>query len=169
MTPFGHLSASYISGRSIKLISIPAVISGGILPDIDFLFVFFPFFNDLHRIVTHNLLFLILVSLAGFILSGRKIHIPVSLLLGGAIHLLIDSVMDNNPTNGIGVALLWPFWNDVYSPFNVLRVLEHSSGWHDPAGMIKALLPAIMYESPFYFISAFLYFRNRRSSSENCC
>ena len=169
MTPFGHLSASYISGRSIKLISIPAVILGGILPDIDFLFVLFPFFNDMHRIVSHNLLFIILVSLTGFLFSDRKINIPLSLLLGGAIHLLIDSAMDNNPTNGIGVALLWPFYNDVYSPFNFLRVLEHSSGWHDPAGMIKALLPAVMYESPFYFISAFLYLRNRRSSSENCC
>ena len=111
MTPIGHLAVSYISGKSIKNISLPAIIIGGVLPDIDFLFILFDWFNQYHRVITHNLFFIILAAFTGAVLvSGnqRKI-VAVSILLGGISHLLIDSCMDANPTNGTGIALLWPF------------------------------------------------------------
>ncbi len=164
MTPFGHLSVSYISGKSIKNISLPAIIIGGVLPDIDFLFIFFDWFNQYHRVVTHNLFFIALVALIGsFLVSGnqRKI-VAMSILLGGFSHLFIDSCMDANPTNGTGIALLWPLYKEFFAPFNILSPSGNKAGWGDPAKMIMPVLIAILYERPFYLRSGFLFFRKKR-------
>jgi membrane-bound metal-dependent hydrolase YbcI (DUF457 family) len=61
MTPVGHLSVSYISGKSWGKLSLPAIIIGGVLPDADFLLIFLEWFNQIHRVITHNL-FLVMVT-----------------------------------------------------------------------------------------------------------
>ena len=161
MTPFGHLSISYISAKPFRNISLPAVIIGGAAPDFDFLFIFFDWFNQIHRIVTHNLFFIVLVSISGLFFAdkGRGKVVMSSLFLGGILHLLIDSCMDNNPTNGIGLALFWPFSGEIYSPFNLLHVPEKTVGWNDPFKMFRSLIPVILYELPFYLTALFLFFK----------
>ena len=162
MTPAGHLSISYISGRSIKSISISAVLIGAVLPDLDFIFIFFEWFNQVHRVITHNILFICLVSIAGLLLAptGRKGAVGMGLFIGGIMHLFVDSVMDNNPSNGVGIALFWPFSNEFFSPFNVLEV-QHKFGWDEPFKMLRSLVPTMLYELPFYLAALFLFFREK--------
>jgi hypothetical protein len=164
MTPIGHLSISYISGKSIRNISLPSIIIGGLLPDIDFIFIFFDWFNQYHHVITHILLFICLTAIAGGVaVFGRlKMRIGFSLLLGSLIHLAVDSFMDNNPSNGTGVALLWPFYGELFSPFNLLTPSGIEKGWEEPIKMIRPMLLVMLYELPFYAISVFLLLRKNR-------
>lgn len=164
MTPIGHLSISYISSKSIRNLSLPAIIIGGILPDIDFLFISFEWFNKYHHVITHNLVFIIFTALAGFFVVPREKSktVLLSMLLGASLHLFVDSCMDNNPTNGVGVALFWPFYKQTLSPFNLLSPSGIEAGWGDPIGMIKPMLLVVLYEVPFYILSIYLLLRNRR-------
>ncbi|RJR18990.1 MAG: metal-dependent hydrolase [Nitrospiraceae bacterium] len=165
MTPLGHLTVSYITGRSARYLSLPAVIIGGILPDIDFLFLFSDWFNQVHRVVTHNLLFILLASLLAAVLAdkGRKQVTGLSLLLGGITHLMIDSFMDNNPTNGIGIALLWPLSDSFFSPFNLFHASLNAPGWKEPVKMFRTLVPGLVYEIPFYIASLLLFLKSKKS------
>jgi membrane-bound metal-dependent hydrolase YbcI (DUF457 family) len=165
MTPIGHLSVSYISGKSIKNISLPAIIIGGVLPDIDFVFIFFDWFNKYHHVTTHNLLFISFAALFGsYITSKSTMKLAASSLFFGALlHLFVDSCMDNNPTNGIGVAFLWPFYDELLSPFNILSASGNEAGWREPIRMIKPMLLVIVYEVPFYIITVFLLLRRKRT------
>ncbi|MDH4027593.1 MAG: metal-dependent hydrolase [Nitrospirota bacterium] len=164
MTPFGHLSVSYIPHKTFRNISLPALLIGGLSPDLDFLFIFFDWFNQVHRVVTHNLFFAALISLSGmfFAAKGRRRAVVSSLLLGMLLHLLADSCMDNNPTNGIGLALFWPLSGEFYSPFNLLHVSERSAGWRDPLRMFSSLMPVVVYEVPLYLLAGLIFFRSRK-------
>ena len=161
MTPIGHATVSYITGRTFRNISLTAVITGGVLPDIDFLFLFFHWFNQVHRVATHNLFFILLASLltALFADKDRKQVVGLSVFLGGALHLLIDSFMDNNPTNGIGIAMLWPISDHFFSPFNLFHASLNAPGWNEPVKMIRTLIPGLLYEVPFYIVSLFLFLK----------
>ncbi len=165
MTPLGHASVSFISGKLVRSLSVPAVILGGVLPDIDFIFIFFNWFNQVHRVITHNVLFLLFASPVSYIIvsKGRKGPVSLSIFTGGMLHLLIDACMDNNPTNGIGLTLMWPFSDTYFSPFNLLTPSANSQGWQRPLLMLKSILPNMLFEVPFYFISLFLIMRERRS------
>ena len=167
MTPIGHLTVSYISGKSCRNISLTALIIGGVLPDIDFLFLFFDWFNQVHRVVTHNIFFILLASLltAALAAKGKKQVIGFSLLFGGMLHLMIDSFMDNNPTNGMGIALLWPLSDNFFSPFNLFHASLNAPGWNKPFRMIRTLIPGLLYEVPFYIVSVFLFLKKRRNNS----
>jgi membrane-bound metal-dependent hydrolase YbcI (DUF457 family) len=164
MTPIGHLTVSYITGRSFRNISLMALIIGGVLPDIDFLFLFFDWFNQVHRVFTHNIFFILLASLLTAALAdkGKKQVVGFSLLFGGILHLMIDSFMDNNPTNGIGIAMLWPLSDQFFSPFNLFHGSLNASGWNEPVKMIRTLIPGLLYEVPFYIVSMFLFVKKRR-------
>jgi membrane-bound metal-dependent hydrolase YbcI (DUF457 family) len=169
MTPLGHLSVSYLAGKTSKSISLPAVIIGGILPDIDFLFFQFPWFNQFHRVITHNLLFIGLVAIIGaFVnLSGQKRRVALSLLLGGALHLFADSCLDSNPSNGIGIALLWPVYGGFFSPFNLLDPIENQVGWADPAAFIKSSVWETVLEIPVYVLALIVYLLGKRESPKS--
>ena len=164
MTPIGHFSVSYISGQSIRNISLPAIIIGGLLPDIDFIFIFFDWFNQYHHVITHNLLFISFAAFSGVVVvsGSSKKRVGFSLLLGSLLHLAVDSCMDNNPSNGTGVALLWPFYGELFSPFNLLTPSGIEQGWKEPLRMIRPMLSVMLYELPFYAISVFLLLRKNR-------
>lgn len=168
MTPAGHLAVSYIAGASNQRILLPAVLAGGVLPDCDFIFFFFAWFNEIHRLISHNVTFVLLASLiaAGVAPRGIKAAAAVSLLLGGAAHLLIDSVMDVNPTNGIGIALFWPFSSQFYSPFNLMQASADMPGWSQPAAMMRVLVPGMLYEVPFYMGALLLWKGAGRAASK---
>ena len=167
MTPLGHLSVSIVTGHSLKRLCLPALIVGGVLPDIDFIFILSDFFNQVHRVITHNLFFIILASLVSMIIVAgeKKRSVGISILIGGALHLFIDSCMDNNPSNGIGIALFWPLSEDFFSPFNLLSLTASSHGWNEPLKMFKTIVPNMLYEVPFYFMAAFHMLRQRDRSS----
>jgi membrane-bound metal-dependent hydrolase YbcI (DUF457 family) len=166
MTPIGHLSVSFITGKSINKFSLPALMIGGALPDIDFVFILFEWFNQVHRVITHNIFFIILASFIGMLFASceRRQTVGFSMFIGGALHLFIDSCMDNNPGNGVGIALLWPLSADFFSPFNLLPFTANSHGWSDPLKMLKTLVPNMMYEIPFYFMAAFHMMKKRFSN-----
>ncbi len=135
------------------------------MPDIDFLFVFFDWFNHVHRVVTHNIFFVLIASLltAALAAKGNKKVTGFSLFFGGILHLMIDSFMDNNPTNGIGIALLWPLSDNFFSPFNLFYASLNAPGWNEPFRMIRTLIPCLLYEVPFYIAAMFLFLKPGRN------
>lgn len=168
MTPAGHVSVSFIAGSWLfrgqrRNTVIPALIIGGIAPDMDFLFFLFDWFNKVHRVISHNLLFITVVALVGAVISGREKWMAAAsgLFIGGLLHLAIDSCLDNNPTNGIGIAFFWPFLEGLYSPFNLLTANDAGIGWDQPGKMLGLMMPLVLYEIPLYLIAAFLLFRQR--------
>lgn len=163
MTPFGHASVSYLAGARWKHAWLPGVIAGGLLLDIDFLLLPFPFFNQIHRVATHNVFFVLLLALIGGLAAkSSRQKVALSILAGGLLHLLIDSMMDDNPTNGIGVALFWPVSARWYSPFNLTPPLPGAAGWDDLAGRIRGVWRSLIWELPFYLAVAYLWSRNKK-------
>ena len=175
MTPLGHISVSFLSGscfirNSYKDTVLPALIIGGVLPDMDFLFILFDWFNKAHRVISHNMLFIVLVALIGSVIAGseHKKIVAISLFAGGLLHLAIDSCLDNNPTNGIGIAFFWPFSDILFSPFNLLKENEAGIGWDQPLKMVRFMIPLILYEVPLYFLAGLLFFRRAQHRQKSC-
>jgi len=156
--------------NSSRNAALPALIIGGILPDMDFVFLLFDWFNRAHRVISHNLLFIVSAALIGSVLSGigNKKIVALCLFAGGLLHLAIDACLDNNPTNGIGIAFFWPFIDSLYSPFNLLRANEAGIGWDQPLKMARIMMPLILYEVPLYLLTAFLFFRRTQHRQESC-
>ena len=111
---FGHLVGAWLAGKIYeyfykKKTSHAAwffLLLGGILPDIDFL-LDWTFGYDVHRTITHGLLFLLLAPLAVywlFLLLKNKEKKSFALLLGLGIltHFFLDSFSSH------GVPLFWP-------------------------------------------------------------
>ena len=164
MTPLGHFSISFLIGKSSKRLVLPAVILGGLLPDIDFILLPFACFNQVHRVVTHNLLF---VSLAAFLLAAiwkgeeGKLSLFWGALLGGVLHLFVDSCLDGNASNGIGIVLFWPFSGEFFSPLNLLSPKGCDLGWSEPLAFLRASLRDFIPELPFWGLAALLFIKDR--------
>lgn len=140
-------------------------LAGGLAPDADFVLIAFPFFNDVHRVLTHNVFFVAAVALlAAAIVKDRKGAHALAALMCGLLHLFIDSVMDDNPTNGLGVALFWPLSGDMFQPFNVLAVDWDSQGWRDRAAAVRKMAVPLLMELPFALAAAYLWRRDSRGA-----
>lgn len=162
MTPVGHASVTYILGNKLKKPLIGAFIIGGLLPDIDFILLPFSFFNALHRVVTHNVFFLVIVAALFFFFSKTdQWKIAMFLLLGGCVHLFIDAVLDSNPSNGLGVAVFWPVSEWFFSPFNLFKNRTVAYTWEQPWLFLKAILPQLIIEVPFIVGAVYLFFKKR--------
>ncbi len=166
MSPVGHLSISYLAVSLFKKISIPAIIVGSLIPDITFIFLPFPFFNQIHRQATHSLLFIVLfaVIIGLWIKDEKKLNFIFSFILGGFLHLLTDSCLDTNPTNGIGVPFLWPFSDKCLSPFNICTQIE-APGWSAPLEMLRLSFHVLIWELPFFLTAIFIYFKKKNKPS----
>jgi len=165
MTPLGHLPISCLASRTNRRMVLAAVVISGLLPDVDYIFVLFPWFNQMHRVVTHNLGFVALAAAAGWFFSapGMRQRVAGSMLLGGMLHLLVDACMDSNPSNGIGVALLWPFSMRFFCPVNLLAGMQNQHGWAAPAEQIRVLLRGMIFEVPLYAVAVvMLVWKKRR-------
>jgi len=145
---------------------LPAVIAGGFLPDLDFLFVLFDWFNRYHHVTTHNVFYIGIAAFIAYLIAEKqnKMIVALSVFLGALLHLLVDSCMDNNPSNGVGVALLWPFYNWHFSPFNILTYSGVNAGWGEPLKMVKPMMIVVLYEIPLYIVSVILLLKNKRLS-----
>lgn len=159
MTPAGHLSISYLLGKELlNHKSYMGIMIMGIIPDIDFLLFWLPNFNEFHRIITHNILFICVVSYIVFLINKSNYCI---LFLAGFLHLFIDSIMDANATNGIGVAFLYPFDNSVYSLFNITPPINNSFSWDNPLKFIRYNYMIIIYELPITLFASIMFAKRK--------
>lgn len=168
MTPFGHAAVGFVAGHSHRRLVAWHVALGSVLPDVDFALVWAPQFNAWHRVVTHDLLFVAVAAVAvGWPLARRSTSpvapVIVALAVGGVLHLLVDACMDTNASNGIGVALLWPFDDRMWSPFNVLDATDSGPGWADPARALVRSSASLLWELPWIAVAIALAVRGRRS------
>lgn len=161
MTPIGHTAISYIAGNTFKKLNIPFLIIGGVLPDIDFVFVFASFFNQIHRLWTHNLAFGLVACLvlSLFKIQNKPIKI-LSLAIGILLHLLIDSMLDSNPSNGIGVAIFYPFSNYYFSPIN-LSLIEPKTTWQNLPAMLWQTAKLFYIEIPVCVIAVVMFWKGK--------
>jgi membrane-bound metal-dependent hydrolase YbcI (DUF457 family) len=167
MTPFGHAAIGLVVGRAHARLVPWLVALGGVLPDVDFALVWAPQFNAWHRVVTHNLAFVVVASLlVGWAIArSRRISVPLTVLaiaIGGVLHLLVDACMDGNSSNGIGVAILWPFDDRMWSPFNVLGAATSGPGWRDPGRALLGSARGLVWELPWIAAAVLLHVRERR-------
>ncbi|HQG30392.1 MAG TPA: metal-dependent hydrolase [Deltaproteobacteria bacterium] len=166
MTPAGHASAAYLAGLSIPWLSMSALVTGALLPDIDYVFYSYPWFSGIHRVLTHNVFFILAVSLPALLFAGprTKGRVFVSLLLGGMIHLLTDACFDSNPRNGIGAAILWPLSNAFFSPFNLLDPRITSAWWPDIFPRSMDALVRIAWDLPFVIAAGAIFIKRRKEA-----
>lgn len=165
MSPLGHFSVSYLIGKTNYRFCLWAILLGGLLPDIDFLLLPVVNFNQIHRQLTHNLLFVALTSLA-IAWWGKPSHRWIrmgSLLVGGILHLLVDACLDTNPSNGIGVAIAYPFYKGFFSPINLAQPFRSQTTWQQPVVMLKTIWPLLAFEVPFYWLAARVYLLSNKS------
>lgn len=167
MTPLGHAAVAYgISGCTRRLVW-PALVLGGVACDVDFLLFWAPQFNAWHRVITHNLAFVVAsaVLVAGLtpyrFWHASPLRVGVSFLLGGLSHLLVDSMLDGNPSNGIGVALWWPFSAQSWSPVNLVVMKPDPPTWDEPRRMAWSVLSGVRWELPFYALAVLIAWRRR--------
>jgi membrane-bound metal-dependent hydrolase YbcI (DUF457 family) len=161
MTPIGHTAISYIAGKTIKKLSIPFLIIGGVLPDIDFVFVFASYFNQIHRLWTHNLAFGLVACflLLLFKFQNKPVKI-LSLAIGILLHLLIDSMLDSNPSNGIGVAIFYPISNYYFSPIN-LSFIEPKTTWQNLPAMFWQTAKLFYIEIPVCIVAVLMFWKGK--------
>ena len=127
MLPFGHLIFVWMIGLLIQKISNIKISNlgwgllffGGILPDVDYLFVWI-FNNFVHRTFTHSLVFVLLsFFMIYLVLKNYKLEKEtIFISLGVLTHIFLD--MFFNP----GVILFWPIgtWFSFYGLTNYLIV-----------------------------------------------
>lgn len=173
VTPVGHAAFSYMVAaglRRVLAISVVGVVVGGVLPDIDFAVVWAPGFNAWHRVVTHNLLVCAVAAVVAAGLGGWRWGRAGALALGAGVglgalgHLVVDSMMDTNPSNGIGVAWLWPWSERASSPYNLMELLPvqpNPAGWGDLQRMATNVLAGVVWELPFWVGAGVLWWRGR--------
>jgi membrane-bound metal-dependent hydrolase YbcI (DUF457 family) len=170
MTPAGHLAASYIMGSTWKKLSMTGLLIGSLLPDIDWIFVGFGWFNEIHRLVTHNLLFIIVSSILINFVFGHKrdVFLASGIFIGGVMHLVLDSILDNNPTNGIGTAIFWPFSRTCFSPFNLaFNSTFVQDGWNGKHIMDKVINMNLLVEMPLWILSLLFLFNSRKAAKDS--
>lgn len=166
MTLFGHASVSYVSARLTPKALIPACVIGGIIPDIDFIFIMFPFFNAIHRVVTHNIFFvMIAASIICLFFPKQRGWAWGCAFLCGMMHLLVDSMLDQNPTNGLGVALFWPLSNAMFCPINLVAIDHNSEGWKNLWRSLRIMWVVALYELPFYVWAGYLWYTQKVPSN----
>lgn len=190
MTPLGHAATGYLAGHALhratgwrlagRLI-VAATVVGALLPDVDWVLFCVPglrsTFNAVHRVVTHNLLFAAMAAVLGAWAArrwapGAEKGVAAGLGLGVLVHILADSMFDANPSNGLGVAWLWPFDARCYSPFNLALTLpaevlpsETVSGWENPWPLLRATLWVALWELPWVAAATAVFIRSRARST----
>ncbi len=179
MTPVGHAALSYVAARGLRslvALSVLGLVIGGVLPDIDFLVFWAPGFNAWHRVVTHNLLLCGVAAVVGAGVGWWRGGPKDALALGAGIglgalgHLGVDSMLDTNASNGVGVAWLWPWSEQTYSPVNLMAwmgVKDNPAGWNDLGRQSWNVLAGVVWELPFWVGAAVLWRREHRPVQAN--
>lgn len=161
MTPLGHAAVGFSSQLLDRRLSWRGLVVGAVILDIDFALFWSPHFNAIHRVITHNLLFVAILGLLAWVVGDRCRGgvVSFSVVLGALTHLLVDSMLDGNPSNGIGVALFYPWSMRSFSPINLVQIEPDPPTWNELDRMIPAVLRGMAFEVPFCVISAVLIWR----------
>lgn len=160
MTPLGHAAIGYIAGRSLPRLPMAPLLAGSVLPDIDFIAVVFGRLNDLHRGATHSIAFALLMgALAAACGRRERWAWGVAVFMGVLMHILVDSVLDTNPSNGTGAALFWPIYREAVSPFNL--AFTECDSWNNPLGALACSWSTVVLELPFLLLAGILFVRIR--------
>jgi membrane-bound metal-dependent hydrolase YbcI (DUF457 family) len=163
MTPLGHGALSLVVGSFVRRLPVRALVLGGVLPDIDYALVWAEQFNAWHRVITHNLAFVVGVAAIGAMVTRRRrLAVAAALAVGGLLHMLVDAVLDTNPTNGVGVAILWPLSDAMWSPFNLIAPEPNPAGWADPIAAARGVLRQTAWEVPVWIAAAVVLVRARK-------
>jgi membrane-bound metal-dependent hydrolase YbcI (DUF457 family) len=171
MTPVGHVAIGVVVGHAARRPWAPLVAAiGAALPDVDFVLVWSSHFNEWHRVITHNLAFVTLAALAlAWPLARRFAMQPLAvatlLFLGSLSHLLVDACLDSNASNGIGIAMLWPFDTRMVSPFNLVAPSTDPRGWNDPTSALTAAAHGVAWELPWILLATIMLWLRRRRSA----
>jgi len=117
MMPFaGHAGLSLVIAGLFNLNPL-LVLIGGLIPDLDSLFVFFsPGFTKYHRKITHSLLFLNLI-----LVSAVFFPIMIPIVIGLSAHYIVD--LDH-----WGIPLFYPFSEKRYSVMKVTNKKAYDKG-----------------------------------------
>ena len=150
MTPFGHLSTAFLISRNDRYF-LPAALAGSVIMDADIILLPFGIYNGLHRVITHNLFFLVLTTGLVFLIWRKSLNrnqIIFGLITGMVSHMLLDCVLDDNPTNGLGIAIFWPFSDFMFCPYNFDHLFPENWG----ASLFKTarfvLIRSLVFEIP---------------------
>lgn len=166
MTPAGHASISVILGHKLNRKYLFALLAGSLVPDIDFILLPFPFFNSIHRYITHSLFFIVLSGVVLFlVIRNADYRWFLLYIAGGILHLFVDSVLDANPSNGVGVPFLWPFSNTFYSPFNLLKNFNTPYTWEQPGRFLLSLWKTYVIEIPLIIFALLIYLRRYKHAT----
>lgn len=161
MTPLGHAAIGFITGRSFPRLPMAPLLVGSLLPDIDFAAFIFGELNGAHRGATHSIAFAALAGIlvAAFIRRDRWAW-GIAAFTGVLLHILVDSMLDTNPSNGTGVALFWPVYQKAVSPLNL--AFTECGSWINPMGALTCSWSVIIFELPFLLLAGILLIRSRR-------
>ncbi len=150
MTPIGHASISVLIGNRMKKKYFWVLLTGSLIPDIDFILMPLKTYNAIHRHFTHNLFFIFFVGIVMLIvIRSADYKMLLLFLAGGVMHLLIDSILDANPSNGTGVPLFWPVSDFYYSPFNLFKNYKIRYTWDQPLKFLFSLWKLYLIELLF--------------------
>lgn len=169
MSPLGHVAVGYLVGRTART-AAPAyawvAAAAAAFVDIDFVMLWSPHFNAWHRVVTHNLVFVVAVALVATWPVARRWSLStagvfIALVVGGLSHVLVDACLDTNASNGIGVALWWPISSTMVSPINLVSPDASATGWGDPGRAIAASAIELAFELPVVLVAAWVWWASR--------
>ena len=168
MTPVGHVSLAYLGGAFFKKLPVPALIIGALLPDIDFMFVFFPWFDSIHRSVTHSLLFILagsgVITLLPRVKNKKYFFWGIISWQRPAPACRFDDGRQSG--NGMGIQLFWPFLDYYFMPFNLIGGFGSGPGWKQPLEQLKYSLPALLIETPLAIAALIVFWRRKRKMIE---
>lgn len=160
MSPLGHAAIGYLAGRGLPRLPMVPLLAGSVLPDIDFAAGLFGSMNDFHRGATHSIAFALFTgALAALCARLDRWNWAAAAFLGVFMHALVDSVLDTNSSNGIGVALFWPIYREAVSPFNLAPM--ECGGWQNPGAAVACSWIIIAFELPFLLLAGFMLIRSR--------
>lgn len=151
MLPLGHLGVGLGIGAAFRRrASLCALLLGALLPDLDFIFLFHQDFNLIHRTYTHTLYFVCLSSLAVYLITMRSpanFLFSLQFFLAAVSHLIIDSIFDNNPSNGLGLPLFAPFSYGYIQILSTESLLSATApGWDHPQLMLAQAFKLLWLE-----------------------
>lgn len=157
MTPLGHAATAVILAAGCRRMPLRALLIGALLPDVDFLAGFVGRLDELHRGATHSLAFAAAAAMVAMLPNGPRLARAAAVFVGVVSHLLVDSVLDTNPNNGIGVPFLWPVVTTPFAPFSLLDA--NCPGWNQWQSAIACGWKEMLIETPIWLIAAALLCR----------
>lgn len=158
MTPLGHGATAIMLAALDKRLPPRAVLIGALIPDIDFLAALFGRMNEWHRGATHSLAFVATAAVLAMLPSGPRLVRGIAMAVGVLSHLLVDSMLDTNASNGIGVPFFWPVIKTSFAPVSLISA--DCAGWENWQSQLACSWTSLVLETPAWLIAATILSRS---------